>query len=155
MTDIAEPEWLKNHVPATRPGRSDWKKGMRSPNPNGRPPGIVDKRTRVTQALMDDAPAITRVVIDAALAGDIQAATLVLSRVTPVLKAQAERVQFNLDANASATDQAASVLAAIASGDVSPDVGKQIIEAVAALYGIKQIDEIARRLEALEARRQT
>ncbi|MBP6030064.1 MAG: hypothetical protein KA533_01400 [Sphingobium sp.] len=40
---------------------------MKSPNPSGRPPGILDKRSRVTKALMEDAPAIARVVIDKAL----------------------------------------------------------------------------------------
>jgi hypothetical protein len=46
----------------------------------------VDKRTRVTQALMDDAPKIARVAIDGALAGDLQGAGLVLSRVAHQLK---------------------------------------------------------------------
>lgn len=126
---------------------------MASPNPKGRPRGIVDKRTRVTQALMDDAPAIARVIIDAALAGDVQAAGLVLSRVAPALKAQAERVQFEFDPKASVTEQAEAVLTAIASGEVSPDMGKQIIDAISALYGIKQIAELEERLAALEGGR--
>lgn len=152
MTDIVQPEWMKGYKPETAPGNQTWKKGMKSPNPSGRPRGIVDKRTRVTQTLMDDAPAIVRVVIDAALAGDVQAAGLVLSRVAPVLKAQAERMQFEFDPKASVIEQAEAVLTAIASGEVSPDMGKQIIDAISALYGIKQIAELEARLAALEGR---
>lgn len=149
MTEIVKPEWLKDYKPESPTGSQSWKKGMTSPNPKGRPRGIVDKRTWVTQALMDDAPAIARVIIDAALAGDVQAAGLVLSRVAPVLKAQAERVQFEFDPRASVTEQAEAVLTAIASGEVSPDMGKQIIDAISALYGIKQIAELEERLAAL------
>lgn len=81
MTEIVQPDWLKGFQPNTEPpaGNPNWKKGMPSPNKNGRPRSIVDKRTRVTQALMDDAPKVARVVIDAALAGDVQAAGLGLS----------------------------------------------------------------------------
>lgn len=153
MTEIVQPDWMKDYKPGTTPngtGNPTWKKGMPSPNPSGRPRGVVDKRTRVTQALMDDAHAVARVVIDAALAGDVQAAGLVLSRVAPALKAQAERVQFQFDPKASVTEQAEAVLTAIASGEVSPDMGKQIIDAISALYGIKQIAELEARLATLE-----
>ena len=123
---------------------------MPSPNKNGRPRGVLDRRTKVTQALMDDAPKVARVVIDAALAGDVQAAGLVLSRVAPALRAQTERVEFDFDASASVTEQAEAVLQAIADGKVAPDVGKQILEGISTLYGIKQIAELEARLQALE-----
>ena len=48
------------------------------------------------------------------------------------------------------TEQAQSVLQAIADGNVAPDVGKQIIEAINALNGIRQIDELEQRINALE-----
>ncbi|PLP98812.1 DUF5681 domain-containing protein [Cupriavidus pauculus] len=134
-------------------GNPDWKKGGASPNPFGRPKGVIDKRMRVTQALADDAPSIARVVIDAALDGDIQAASLVLSRVAPALKAQAERVTFSFDAQAPLTQQVEQVLQAIADGHVAPDMGKQIIESISALAGVRQIDELEARLVALEGKR--
>ncbi|MCK2086677.1 hypothetical protein MXC99_00480 [Thauera aromatica] len=110
----------------------------------------MDKRTRVTQALMDDAPKIARVVIDAALAGDVQAAGLVLSRVAPALRAQTERVEFDFDATAPVAQQVEAVLQAIAGGKVAPDVGKQIIEAIGALSAVRAVDELEKRLQALE-----
>lgn len=152
MTETVQPDWLKGFQPDTSPsaGNPNWKKGMPSPNKNGRPRGVLDRRTKVTQALMDDAPKVARVVIDAALAGDVQAAGLVLSRVAPALRAQTERVEFDFDASASVTEQAEAVLQAIADGKVAPDVGKQILEGISTLYGIKQIAELEARLQALE-----
>lgn len=123
---------------------------MQSPNPSGRPKGIVDKRMKVTQVLMDDAVAIARVVIDAALAGDVQAAGLVLARVAPVLRAQHPTVEFDFDATAPVTRQVEQVLQAIAGGKVAPDVAKQIIEAIGALSAVRAVEELEKRLEALE-----
>lgn len=132
------------------PGR--WIKGMPSPNPNGRPPGILDKRSRVTKALMDDAPAIARVVIDAAKEGDMQAAALVLARCAPVLKAQTEPVQFEFDATAPIAQQIEAVLAGIAGGAVPPDVGRQIIEAIGTLASVRATEELEQRIVMLEAK---
>lgn len=154
MTNAYErPDWMENWKPdpdAPKTGNPNWKPGMKSPNPKGRPRGIVDKRMRVTKLLEDDADKVVRVVIDSALKGDVQAAALVLARITPALKAQAEKVNFEFDASAPMTAQVQSVLQGIANGEVSPDVGKQIIESIATLAGIKQIDELEQRLAALE-----
>ena len=81
-------------------GNPNWRKGMNSPNPQGRPKGIIDKRMKVNQSLLADADDIAKVVIQSALSGDMQAASLVLSRIAPTLKAQTETVQFELDATA-------------------------------------------------------
>ncbi len=154
MTDIVQPEWINGFKPdyssGNPQGNPHWKKGMKSPNPAGRPKGIVDKRMRVSQALVDDAPKIARVVIDAALEGDIQAASLVLSRVAPALRAQTELVQFDFDATAPIAQQVEQVLQGIAEGRVPTDVGKQIIEAIGSLSAVRMTDELERRLEALE-----
>lgn len=134
---------------AQKPARV-WERGGPSPNPSGRPKGIVDKRTRVSQALMDDAPAVARVVVDAALEGDMQAASLVLSRIAPALRGQMEKVAFEFDATAPVARQVEQVLAAVARGQVAPDVGKQIIDAVQALSTIRATEELEARLAALE-----
>jgi hypothetical protein len=125
---------------------------MKSPNPAGRPKGIVDRRSKVTEALADDAPAVARVVIDAALEGDMQAASLVLSRVAPPLKANAERVQFALDPNLPLADQAQQILAAIAEGKVDPDTGKTLIGCIQTLSGIHAVEELEGRIIILEAK---
>ena len=152
-TNNAEPDWKQNWSPdpdAPKTGNPNWKKGV-SGNPKGRPKGRTDRRYKVTKMLENDSHKVVRVVIDAALDGDVQAASLVLSRIAPVMKAQAEKVNFDFDATASMTEQVQAVLQGIADGEVSPDTGKQIIECIASFSGIKAVEELEERLAALEA----
>jgi len=148
MTEQAQPEWMQGYSPPA----PRWTKGMKSPNPSGRPKGIVDKRTKVTQALADDAPAIARVVIDAALEGDMQAASLVLSRVAPPLKQQAERVQFELDPNCPLSEQANQILVAVSEGRVDAETGKTLIGCISSVANIKAVEELEHRIILLEAK---
>lgn len=150
MNEAEQPEWLRNFQPK-EPERK-WVKGMRSPNPAGRPRGIVDKRTKVTLALADDAPAIARVVIDAALEGDMQAASLVLSRIAPPLKANAERVQFDLSSGVPLSEQAQQILQAVAEGKVDPETGKTLIGCIQSVAGIRAVEDLEQRIIQLEAK---
>lgn len=148
MSELAQPDWMNGFVP--KPPR--WVKGMPSPNPKGRPRGIVDKRTKVTQALMGDAPAVARVVIDAALEGDLQACGIVLARVAPALRPETHPVQFPFDASAPIAGQIEQVLAAMADGAVSPDVGRQIIDAIGTLANARAVEDLEARIITLEAK---
>ena len=152
MMEIDQPEWMKGFKPAPTRGNPDWKPGGPSPNPAGRPKGVVDKRQKVHEALRDDAPAVVRVVIDAALAGDMQAAGLVLSRIAPTLRSQVETVTFDFDASLPISNQIESVLSGIATGAVPPDVGKQIVEAIGTLSNVRATEELETRLTILEAK---
>lgn len=158
MEASTTPDWLKAHQSGKKQeekpkiGNPQWRKGMKSPNPSGRPKGIVDKRMRANQAMLDRVQEVIDVVIENALGGDTSSASLLLSRVMPAMRAQAERVEFDFDANAPLAEQVASVLQAIADGKVSVDIGKQVIEAIGALGAVKQIDELEERLSALEGR---
>ena len=58
-----------------------------------------------------------------------------LSRIAPVLRGRMEKVAFEFDAKAPVTRQVEQVLAAVARGQVAPDVGKQIIDAVRSFNG--------------------
>lgn len=133
-------------------GNSAWVRGGPSPNPNGRPKGIVDRRMKVTQALEDDAPAIARVVIEAALEGDMQAAALVLSRVAPTLRSQSQKVNFDFDPSGSISQQVEQILRAVSTAAISPDVGKQVIDAVQTLSAIRTAEELETRIAQLEER---
>jgi hypothetical protein len=150
--EIVQPEWLKGYQPKPRNGNPAWTPGCKSPNPSGRPRGIVDKRTKVTQALLDDAPAIARTVVEAALGGCVQSAALVLSRVAPALKPLSEPIQFDFDPSVSIASQIEAVLAGIAGGAVPPDVGKQIIEAIGTLASVRATEELEQRIVMLEAK---
>jgi hypothetical protein len=125
---------------------------MPSPNPRGRPRGIIDKRSRISKALSDDATEIVRVVIDKALEGDMQACGLVLARVSPTLKPQAERVAFDLDPTAPVAQQIESVLAAVASGTLAPDVGQVVIASLGRLADARVVAELEDRIATLEAK---
>ena len=161
MDQAEKPAWLRGWQPAApkpkpekraRAGNPAWTPGMRSPNPAGRPKGIVDKRARLAQRMLADAEGIVSALIEKALDGDTGAASLILGRVLPSLRSQAEKVSFDFDATAPVVRQVEQVLAAIAAGAVAPDVGKQIIEAIGALSAIRATEELEARLAALEAR---
>ena len=128
-----------------------WKKGEPSPNPSGRPPGIVDKRMRLTRLLSDDSEAIIKQVIEQAKSGDLQAAKLVLDRVAAPLRNKSQLVNFDLDTTSSFTGQARQIFMAISKGDIDPDTGKLILDSITSVSRISELDEINRRLEALES----
>lgn len=149
MSDVVQPEWMKDYAPdAARPGR--WTKGMPSPNKFGRPPGIIDKRQKLQNAFADDAVAIVKVCIGKALEGDMQAANICLARISPPLKAQAERIQFELSGDAPLSGQAQQILQAVADGKVDAETGRVLIGCIQAVAGIKSIEELEHRILVLE-----
>lgn len=138
---------MSNPAPAT-----GWTPGMPSPNPAGRPKGIIDRRQKLQNAFADDAVAIAKVVITAALAGDMQAANIALARIAPPLKAQTERVQFELSPDAPLSEQASQVLAAISEGKLDADTGRTLITCIQSVAGIRAIEELDQRITILELR---
>lgn len=154
MTEVVQPEWMQGFQPDNSPpkGSPNWTKGMKSPNPAGRPRGIVDRRTKMTQAILEDVTAILRVVKENALNGDTAAAALLLSKVMPSLRSQAERVEFDYDASAPISKQVESVLDAVAKGLVAPDVAKSIVETIGTLSQIRATEDLEARIAALEER---
>ena len=157
MNDLIQPEWMQGftatHPPSDcSPGNPAWKRGGPSPNPAGRPKGTLSKRDKIAQALNDDGPAVARVVIDAALAGDMQAAGLVLSRIAPPLKAQAERVQFTLSDQVPLSDQARQILQGVADGKLDGESAKTLIGCLNAVAGIRAVEDLESRLALLEAK---
>lgn len=151
--DVQQPEWMKGFTPKTG-GRKGWVPGMKSPNPRGRPKGIVDKRSRLLHALRDDGPEIARVVIDAALNGDMQAAALVLNRIAPPLKAKSENVQFELSPDKPLGEQAAQVVNAVAQGDIDPETAKTVLSCLQSVAGIKAVELLEERVLKLEGTQQ-
>ncbi|WP_205749130.1 DUF5681 domain-containing protein [Frigidibacter oleivorans] len=151
MTDAAQPTWMQGFVPDTSPAPGRWRKGQ-SGNPAGRPKGSLSSRDKVARELRDDGPAVARKVIDAALAGDMQAASLVLSRLLPPLRSQTERVEFDFDPELPIGKQIEAVLAAVAAGQVPPDVGQMIINAISTLSSVRATEDLEARIIQLEAR---
>lgn len=127
-----------------------WYKGMPSPNPKGRKPGLKDRRLSLTTTMVENAHEVLKVVVEKALKGDMHAAGLLLSRCSPTLKPQSLPIQFDLDIHGSATEQAARILEAVAKGEMPPDVGNSLIDSISKVYGVKQIEELEERITALE-----
>lgn len=147
VTTNNTPSWLATHQ-TTKQG---WAPGQ-SGNPAGRPKGSLNRKSLIFEEFEKEGSAVARVVIEAAKNGDIQAANIVLQRLAPALKARCEKVTFALDSTQSLTDQARQVLQAIALGEIDPETGKLLIECISGFAGLREIDELASRLNAIEAR---
>ena len=160
MPDLITPPWGTDWKPPPPPpskvpgraGNPAWTPGCPSPNPSGRTKGIPDKRLLATQQMLDEMRNIVAVLVGQALEGDTGAASLVLSRVLPSLKAQAEKVNFPLDTTATISEQVAQVLDATAGGLLAPDVGRLMIESLKALADVRAAEELEARIAALEAK---
>ena len=150
MTEIPKPKWMEGFTPIPVGKNGRWEKGMKSPNPLGRPRGIIDKRQKLQNAFSGDGPAIARVVIDAALDGDMQACNIALARIAPTLKPQAERVAFNLYPTLPIPEQIETVITAVASGVLAPDIAQTIISTLGTLADARAVAELEERIVKLE-----
>ena len=130
-----------------RKGR--WKPGE-SGNPAGRKPGAGEV-ARLRAAIGDKVPAIIERLTEAALAGDVGAARLLLERVIAPLKASEEAVPMALPGDTLA-EQGRSVFAAVAAGDVAPGQGAALLASLGTLAKLVETDELERRIAALEGR---
>lgn len=139
-------------APAIKRGNPNWTPGMTSPNPGGRPKGIIDRRQKLQNAFADDAVAIAKVVIGKALEGDMQAAGIALARLAAPLRAQAERVEFELDPHRPLSEQAAQILVAVSEGKLDADTGRTLIGCVQSVAGIRAVEELENRIILLEAK---
>ena len=153
-----QPPWIEGWKPElsteTRSaGNPAWTPGCQSPNPKGRPAGLPDKRLLATQQMLDEMRSIVAVLIAKALEGDTGAAAIVMSKVLPSIKAQAEKVSFPFNTHATISEQVASVIDAVASGLLAPDVGRLIIESIKALADVRATEELEARIAVLEEAR--
>ncbi|MDP2083001.1 MAG: hypothetical protein U0934_00485 [Pseudotabrizicola sp.] len=131
---------------------SKWTPGMPSPNPAGRPRGIIDKRQKLQAAFADDAVAIAKVVTAKALEGDMQAANIALARIAPPIRAQAERVQFELSDDAPMSEQARQILIAVSEGKLDADTARILIGCIQSVAGIRAVEDLESRIITLEAK---
>ncbi len=121
-----------------------------SPNPQGRPSGtgrVAQLRIQLEQHL----PAIFSTLVTKAKDGDTSAIKLILERVIPPPKAQATPVAFPAPGN-SLCEQGAAVIQAIGAGQLSPEQGTQVLSALASQAKLIELDELERRVAALEGK---
>ena len=153
MTETVQPEWLQGFTPQPNKPPKGWQPGQ-SGNPKGRPVGSRNKKNVIAEEFEKDGSEVARVVMNAALEGDMQAANMVLQRLSPPLRARAEKVTFELSPDAPLHQQANQVLASVAEGAIDPETGKMLIDCIQSVAGIRAVDELEARLQALEEKNQ-
>ena len=90
------------------------------------------------------------VLVERALGGDVGAARLLLERTIAPLRA-IEPAQALTLPDGTLTDQGRAVLKAVAAGELAPSQGASLLSAIGSLARVSEIDELAARIEALEA----
>lgn len=118
-----------------------------SGNLAGRPPGRTHG-AKIRQAIEENTTAILKTVIDAAIAGDMQAAKILLDRIIPVLKAQALPVTVPI--GETLPDTGGNIIVATLTGSIPPDVGAALITALSNQGRLIELQELAERLLRIE-----
>ena len=127
-----------------------WRKGE-SGNPQGKPKG-AGKIERLRTSIAAHVPGIIEAMVEQAKAGDAQAARLLLERVCPALRPVDAPTVLTLPADAGLVAQGEAVLLALAAGHLPVNQATGILQAMAGLARLKELDELERRIAALEGK---
>ena len=121
----------------------------RSGNPRGRPKGSGSS-AQLRMAISKEAPDIIAAVARRARSGDTSAARLLLDKVLPSVKAQADAIELaGLDVGGVAT-RAESLLSAVAKGQLCPELAPRLISALVDVARLTEVEELEARLVAIE-----
>jgi len=124
-----------------------WKPGE-SGNPAGRKPGTGEV-ARLRAAIRDDVEDVLKAMVKAAKEGDSQAARLLLERVIPALRPIDSPVPLALDiSNLMVSGQA--IFDAVGREDITPVQARELLQGLVGITKIRELDELASRIEALE-----
>ena len=124
-----------------------WKKGV-SGNPRGRPAHPLAERFR--EALEPRLDSVINAMVDAAENGDAQAAKLLLDRCLPVLKAIDPAISITLPAGGGLAEQGRAIIAAVADGRLPANQAVLLVNALANVARISELDELEKRVTELE-----
>lgn len=131
-----------------------WEKGE-SGNPNGRPPGITDKRMALRKILDEQAEALVKKAADMALAGDGSMMRVCLERLVPPYKSKDVALTTTEAIEGTLADQGRVVMRLLTNGELTPDEATQLMQAIASHARIVETDELAKRIEKLEIKHGT
>jgi hypothetical protein len=124
-----------------------WKPGQ-SGNPAGRTPGVE----KVRQLLEPKREELVAKAVEMALAGDATALRICLDRISPPPRSESAPVLIPGLAEATGmAGKARAVIDAAGRGEISPTVATELLSALAGLARAIEVDELAKRIEALEA----
>ncbi len=120
-----------------------------SGNPDGRPPGIRDKRTAMRELLVPHAEALVAKAVELALNGDSAALRICIDRLIPAAKAKDDPVSLP-PLTGSLADKGRIVIDALGDEKLSPEEAGTILQALATQARIVEGDELEKRIAALE-----
>lgn len=128
-----------------------WKKGQ-SGNPKGKPRGARNHATRLVMGLLEEgAEEVAKVIIDAAKAGDLAAARLVIERLAPPIRERPIDVALPDTATAEGINLAQQViLQAVSNGSLLPSEGTTLAAIVETRRKAFETQELEARITALE-----
>lgn len=128
-----------------------FKKGT-SGNPQGRPVGKTPG-AQLRKSIELRADDILQAVIESAIGGDMTACKILLDRITPTLKPQA--MPISLPVNGTLAEQGGEIIKATMSGQIPPDIGSQLITALANQGKLIELQELTERLQRIEKQLET
>ena len=73
-----------------------------------------------------------------------------MSRLSPIPKAVAPTIKFDLDESGTISQKAEQIIVGISKGNIPPDLGNQLIVSMSSLMNIKEKTEFEDRLKAIE-----
>lgn len=119
-----------------------------SGNPQGRPKGR-SKVAELRKQLDSSSGDLINKVVDMALQGDSTALTLCMNRIVPPLKARDMPVAFTLEGD-SLLNHSLAVLRGISMGEITPDTGTMIINAINTTARTEELAKLKNRLNEIE-----
>lgn len=131
------------------PPTNGFKKGKASPNPSGRPKGLINA-VILRNSITEDMPAIIAKMTELAIAGDVVAAKLLMDRSCAPLKPQNDTIVIP-DEGLTLSEKGNVIIAAMFEGKLSSTIGAAMVSALASQARIVEIDDLTARLNALEA----
>lgn len=120
-----------------------------SGNPKGKPRGTKHASTKLRDVIAADLQSIVGTLVSRAKGGDVQAASVLLSRCLPALKPQSDPPDEPL-AGVSLTERAEAIAAASLAGELAPSTAAELMSVLMQQARISEIGELSERLERIE-----
>lgn len=130
-----------------------WKPGQ-SGNPAGKPPGTRNRATTMVLALMEEgAEEVAGAIVNAAKAGDLGAAKLVLERLAPPVRERAIAVDLPDTATLAGVNEAQrAIVRAVGEGELLLTEGNALASILEVRRRAIETEDLEQRIRALEAR---